>query len=69
MIATRRGVVLMHRSPVTECLHWGARVDCTLSACVVGRCVDPDDTEHEHCPLHGCVEYVCCEPSDSAGPT
>ena len=22
------------------------------------------DTEHEHCPLHGCVEYVCCQPVD-----
>lgn len=20
------------------------------------------DTDHEHCPLHGCVQYVCCVP-------
>lgn len=20
------------------------------------------DVAHEHCPIHGCVEYVCCEP-------
>jgi hypothetical protein len=26
-------------------------------------CIDPDDTVHEHCSLHGCVEYVCCVPA------
>lgn len=26
-------------------------------------CIDPDDTVHEHCALHGCVEYVCCVPA------
>lgn len=24
--------------------------------------LDVEDAPHEHCPVHGCVEYVCCEP-------
>lgn len=27
------------------------------------ECPQPPADDHEHCPLHGCVEYVCCEPS------
>lgn len=26
------------------------------------NCTDPN-TPHEHCPIHGCVEYVCCVPT------
>ena len=29
------------------------------------ECVDPD-VPHEHCPLHGCVEYVCCIPKEKS---
>lgn len=28
---------LMHRSPVTECLHYGIAADCAISACVAAR--------------------------------
>lgn len=31
----------------------------------ITNCVDPDDTIHEHCPLHGCVEYLCCMPTSA----
>ena len=27
------------------------------------ECPQPPADDHEHCPLHGCVEYVCCEPA------
>lgn len=23
-------------------------------------CANPPADDHEHCPFHGCVEYVCC---------
>ena len=32
-------------------------------------CPQPPADDHEHCPLHGCVEYVCCEPTPGPLPT
>lgn len=26
-------------------------------------CTNLPADDHEHCPLHGCVEYVCCIPA------
>jgi hypothetical protein len=28
-------------------------------------CTQPPADTHEHCPLHGCVEYVCCVPANT----
>lgn len=30
-------------------------------------CPNPPADDHEHCPLHGCVEYVCCVPTEPWG--
>jgi hypothetical protein len=38
----------------------------TAAPAPVTACIDPDGTPHEHCPLHGCVEYVCCIPAAPA---
>jgi len=31
--------------------------------------IDDEHADHEHCPLHGCVEYVCCVPASVAART
>ena len=63
-----RLLTAVHRE--TECDHGVLLADpCYVCNSTVGPmaqvsyCRQPPATDHEHCPEHGCVEYVCCQPT------
>jgi hypothetical protein len=45
----------------------GRDVSFAASELAPERCPAGGGTDHEHCPLHGCVEYVCCVPTAPTG--
>jgi hypothetical protein len=50
-------VVIMTRPEVRRAIARGRAL-----AYVAALCPQPPADDHEHCPNHGCVEYVCCVP-------